>query len=102
MWCVCWPPWHLTSATSLGWLRLVALTLFWRCFAFGPVRSLLSVSLLEGKAKLVFKAQAKRERGPIGDAERRKQLGLLRDESWAVRIKKGRTATRWTVATGLG
>ena len=64
-------------------------------------RSLLSVSLLEGKAKLVFKAQAKRERGPIGDAERRKQLGLLRDESWAVRIKKGRTATR-TVATGLG
>ena len=33
-------PWHLTSATSLGWLRLVALTLFWRCFAFGPVRSL--------------------------------------------------------------
>ena len=48
-------------------------------------RSLLSVSLLEGKAKLVFKAQAKRERGPIGDAERRKQLGLLRDESWAVR-----------------
>ena len=52
-------------------------------------------------SKLVFKAQAKRERGPIGDAERRKQLGLLRDESWAVRIKKGRTATR-TVATGLG
>ena len=46
-------------------------------------RSLLSVSLLEGKAKLVFKAQAKRERGPIGDAERRKQLGPLfarRDE----------------------
>ena len=26
---------------------------------------LISVSLLEGKAKLVFKAQAKRERGPI-------------------------------------
>ena len=56
---------------------------------------------IEGKAKQVFKAQAKRERGPIGDAERRKQLGLLRDENWAVRIKKGRTATR-TVATGLG
>ena len=45
--------------------------------------------------------ERERERGPIGDAERRKQLGLLRDESWAVRIKKGRTSTR-TVATGLG
>ena len=49
-----WPPllphfWHLTSATSLGWLRLVALSLFWRCFAFGPVRRY--IFLLSGKGK---------------------------------------------------
>ena len=30
------PSWHLSPATSLGWLRLVALPLSRRCFAFGP------------------------------------------------------------------